>query len=218
MKTQDILQQIDSALEEWRAFSTGAFRDDCSDRPEEDAVKVTTRLASTIKRFAPSNSMYVESLDKVLETKGHSYIYQKPLVGILTALRSEYELGYFARVEELIHAETFSDFLDMAQHLLSNGYKDAAAVIAGSTLEQHLRELCNRNGLQVTSNGKPKKADTMNSELAGSSVYSKLDQKNVTSWLGLRNNAAHGNYASYTTDQVQLLIDATRNFFARHPA
>lgn len=40
-----------------------------------------------------------------------------------------------------------SEFLDMSQHLNEAGYKDAAAVIAGSTLESHLKELAVKNGI-----------------------------------------------------------------------
>ena len=34
--------------------------------------------------------------------------------------------------------------------------------------------------------------DKMNSDLCGASIYEKLDQKNITAWLDLRNKAAHG--------------------------
>ena len=59
---------------------------------------------------------------------------------------------------------------------------------------------------------------TLNSELAAKDVYSKLDQKSVTAWLDLRNKAAHGHYADYTTEQVSLLLQSVRNFIARLPA
>ena len=50
----------------------------------------------------------------------------------------------------LAHAEVFADFLEMAQHLLDVGYKDAAAVIAGSALEAHLRQLAVKTGVDTT--------------------------------------------------------------------
>lgn len=111
----------------------------------------------------------------------------------------------------------------MASYLCGTNYKDAAAVIAGSTLEAHIRQLCIKSGIPIeitTSSGdlKPKKADLMNSELAKANVYSKVDQKNVTAWLGLRNDAAHGNYNAYTKEQVALMIDNIRNFITRNPA
>ena len=97
----------------------------------------------------------------------------------------------------------------MAQHLLNEGYKDAAAVIAGSSLEAHLRQLCQKSGISTEVIGgastTPKKADRLNSDLAAAASYSKLDQKNVTAWLDLRNKAAHGKYAEYKAPQVNLL-------------
>jgi hypothetical protein len=62
------------------------------------------------------------------------------------------------------------------------------------------------------------KSDHMNSDLAKSNAYSKLDQKNVTAWLDLRNKAAHGQYNEYNADQVVLLISAIREFVTRNPA
>ena len=106
----------------------------------------------------------------------------------------------------------------MAQYLLDSGYKDAAAVIAGSTLEAHLRQLCKKVGITTDSGGKPKKADTINSELIKEGAYKKLDQKNVTAWLGLRNSAAHGDYEVYDNMQVNLLISSIRDFITRVPA
>jgi hypothetical protein len=75
-----------------------------------------------------------------------------------------------------------------------------------------------KNGIPIEAGGKPKKAEALNAELAGNTVYSKLEQKNVTSWLGLRNEAAHGNYGSYDAAQVDLMMQSVRDFIARYPA
>jgi hypothetical protein len=61
-----------------------------------------------------------------------------------------------------VAAEVFTDFIEMAEHLLEQGYKDPAAVVAGSVLEEHLRQLCHKNAIDtvtVDSSGKanPKK-------------------------------------------------------------
>jgi hypothetical protein len=89
-----------------------------------------------------------------------------------------------ASLQELIHADMFASFLEMADHLLRSGYKDAAAVIAGSSLEEHLRKVAANHGVDpVDSSGRPKKADLLNSENAAASAYGKLDQKSATAWL-----------------------------------
>jgi len=68
----------------------------------------------------------------------------------------------------------------MADHLLDSGYKDPAAVICGSVLEEHLRQLCIKNNIpiEVKKNGKmkPINADQLNADLAKQNIYSKLDQ------------------------------------------
>jgi len=119
----------------------------------------------------------------------------------------------------IVSAEIFTDFIEMAHHLLTEGYKDPAAVIIGSVLEEHLRQLCIKNEIAFEDirNEKMvnKKADTLNGELANKQVYNKLDQKSITAWLDLRNKAAHGKYSEYNRHQVELLISSVTEFIAR---
>src|SRR5260370_4051184 len=109
----------------------------------------------------------------------------------------------------------------MADHLLCEGYKDPAAVIAGGVLEEHLRKLCQKHTLPINTitpqGNHPKKASLMNDDLARADVYSKLEQKNITAWLDLRNNAAHGKYAEYDAKHVEYLITGLKHFVARYP-
>ena len=122
-------------------------------------------------------------------------------------------------MSNLVHADQFSDFLEMAEGLQTGGYKDAAAVIAGSTLEQHLRNLAIQAGIESQKpDGAPKKADALNAELSAAGIYNKLEQKSVTASLDLRNSAAHGKYDAYDVRQVAALIQGLRDFIARHPA
>jgi len=140
-------------------------------------------------------------------------------LGILGAAKGELEGGWLRTTRGLVSAEIFADFLEMADHLLSEHYKDAAAVVAGSSLEEHLRQLAVVAKIPTTvvkgNDTRPKKADSLNAELATAGVYSKLDQKNITAWLGLRNKAAHGDYAAYDEAQVALLVEGVRQFMAR---
>jgi len=107
----------------------------------------------------------------------------------------------------------------MAEHLLGSGYKDAAAVIAGSTLEGHLRQLAAKTEIPSTDgDGRQLKADRLNADLVKVKAYDKTDQKSVTAWLGLRNNAAHGSYDSYEAGHVGPMIAGIRDFIRRRPA
>ncbi|MBU1223339.1 MAG: hypothetical protein KKA22_00600 [Gammaproteobacteria bacterium] len=140
-------------------------------------------------------------------------------LSILRAIRSEIAGGWLFTVKGLVAAELFSDFLDMAEHLLEQGFKDAAAVMIGSVLEEHLRQLCHRHSVDLNDekDGQlvPRKADRLNAELAKKSVYTSIDQKQITAWLGLRNDAAHGKYGHYTAEQVKQLLSGVMGFMVR---
>jgi hypothetical protein len=201
-----ILKQIDSAFELWSTHRARSKYDDLSDLDDPALrTEISTVVAATLDRLAPANSPYRRSMDHILSSK----------LGALRALRRDYDAGYLGSVQSLVRAEVFADFLEMAEHLLAQGYKDPAAVLAGSVLEEHLRSLCDGRGIPSKASGKPKKADSMNADLASADVYNKLDQKSVTAWLDLRNKAAHGHYDEYTADQVGNMLSGVREFAAR---
>jgi hypothetical protein len=139
-------------------------------------------------------------------------------LGVLRAVREDLAEGNLARLPELIRAEVFSDFLEMAEHLLASGYKDPAAVLGGGVLEEHLRLLCNKHNIPTTVGVKPKKADTMNADLAKAGAYDTNQLKIITAWLGTSNSAAHGDYGKYTDAVVNHYLSGIREFIARFPA
>ncbi len=213
-----ILKQIDDVLKQYENYSprTDQYGDNHSKAGTAEAI---TRLKGAIDRLAVAPSPYRENADALLKQYGVTNSYSvRFLVGILKALRADYVAGYLNTIESLIHADVFADFLEMADHLLSQNYKDPAAVIIGSVLEEHLRKLCAKHGIPTMSGTSAKKADALNAELTAANVYFKLDQKNVTAWLDLRNKAAHGHYAQYAQQQVELLSQSVRDFMTRNPA
>ena len=129
-------------------------------------------------------------------------------IGILKATKDDYENGYLFDTRALIEAEVFDDFLEQAEHLLTQGYFTASAVIAGSVLEDALRKLCIKNG--ITLSAKPK-LDSMNSELAKIGVYNLLKQKQITALADLRNKAAHGQ-GGFTKEDVEDMVRSVRRF------
>ena len=107
----------------------------------------------------------------------------------------------------------------MAEFLLGEGFKDAAAVMAGGVLESHLRQLCIKHGINVLdSTGKPRKAAQFNDDLYKARVYSMVDQKSITAWLDIRNKAAHAKYQEYTKDHISIMILGIKGFIAHRPA
>ena len=203
----DAIAQIDRALALYQQLRGKSQYDDISDLEAKDQDRVRTAMSATLTRLAPPRSVY-------LRTVGG---FPNRIAGSLEALRADYEDGYLASYDGLVRSDVFGDFLEMAEHLLNEGYKDPAAVVVGSVLESHLRALSVAKGIAVKSGEKYVKADRLNSELSKYGKYNKLDQKNVTAWLDLRNKAAHGHYSEYTEEQVKNQLAGVREFMARVP-
>lgn len=183
---------------------------------------IITRVITAIERITTKKSEYYIRVEELLKKKEDDRKKVVHVIGVLEGLYRDLEADYLKSFSEIIHADVFSDYIEMAEYLLEEGYKDPAAVITGSTLEEHLRKLCLKNGIdiEIMSKGKlkPKKADAMNSELAKQGVFSKLEQKSVTAWLDLRNKAAHGKYSEYNDTQVKQMNMGVRDIIIRKPA
>lgn len=214
------LEQIDAALALVDSLFARAEYNDLSDLGDDVLTDARTRCATVVDRIAPPSSEYRAAARKAVDRHEGLNPGQatRELAGVLRALRADIEAGYLRTLQELIHADLFSDFLEMAEHLLENGYKDAAAVLAGGVLEEQLRQLARKQGVPVDHNGKPKTSDRLNADLAAANVISKNDQKSVTAWQAIRNDAAHGNYSAYDLAQVRLTVQSIRDFLSRYPA
>ncbi|MCE7890795.1 MAG: hypothetical protein DYH12_14055 [Sorangiineae bacterium PRO1] len=147
------------------------------------------------------------------------------LHAILTALRRDYEQGQVRTFEELVHAALFDDFEAQAEYLLDEGYLLPATVIAGATLEEHLRQLATKNSIAITmtdAKGKvrPRKAAELNDDLYKAKGYSQPEWRQLQAWLVLRNEAAHGKpeFAGRTDGDIRPMIESIRAFIARYPA
>jgi hypothetical protein len=137
---------------------------------------------------------------------------KKRLGAIFLAAKEDFEGGYLASLKQLVQAEIFDSELEQAKELQKNGYKLAAAVIAGVVLETALRDLCDSNSISLG------KLDTMNAQLAKAGVYNKLQQKRITAIADIRNNAAHGKPDEFTDNDVENMIRDVEGFLLSYLA
>ena len=227
MDNKVFIQQLEDIITDFKQLDQISQYNDFSEYEVFDQVSsLTTRIKSAIVRISGENSEYYKSILKAYDDKHVLYnegLRLRHFIGIVNGLKGDLENDYLKTYKELIHSDIFNDYLEMSEYLLTEGYKDSAAVIGGSTLESHLRTLCVKNGIPTegtNSKGKisHKKADLMNSELNKLDVYTKTYQKQITAWLDLRNNAAHGKYPEYTADEVKLMLSGIRNFMINYIA
>ncbi|GHA63864.1 hypothetical protein GCM10010330_15830 [Streptomyces tendae] len=211
------VEQLDELIEAYAELVKKSKWDDASDLPSESRV-LLHRVGSAINRVTAPNSIQRKQLEFYEDERETSFKLAE-FVGVAEALRDDLKAGWTESFTEQVHADMHGDYLEMAGNLLSSGHKDAAAVIAGTALEVHVRSLCVKHGVGIEdSNGSPKKATTMNADLKKADVYATLQEKQVTAWMDLRNQAAHGNYEKYNLSEVRVLIDGVRGFMLKYPA
>lgn len=219
MNKEFFIKQLDDIITDYNKIKSKAQYDDLSGNTTiEEISTVLTKSKAAIVRIVGDKSEYYKDTDYTLKrTNIHQGTKLRNIIGTITALRSDLENDYLKSFSDIVRSEVFSDYLEMAEYLLSEGYKDPAAVLVGSTLEVHLRELSISNGIDIemkNSKGNlvPKKADLMNSDLAKANIYSSAYQKQIIAWLGIRNSAAHGKYSEYKTEEISLMLQGIRQF------
>ncbi|WP_256959363.1 hypothetical protein [Streptomyces viridochromogenes] len=214
MAIEDMVKQLNELLAKAHKLVDGKTASELNTSMETGLL--ANRLEAAVTRLSVKGSVYREQLKR-----GSGYSDQGRLIHnlkVMLSLRDDLRAGWTETVVELVHADTYSDFLLMADGLFSKGYKDAAAVITGTALEVHVRALCVKNSVPTAVAGRPKKADTMNADLKKAGVYDGLQQKEVTTWMALRNSAAHGDYGDYDHAQVRRFLDGVEAFMKKFPA
>ena len=220
MKDKDFfIKQLNDILSDYNIIKAKAKNKDLSGNTTiEEITTVLTKTKAAIARIVGSKSEYYKDIKATFKrTDINEGVKLLNVIGTVTALRSDLENDYLKSFSDIVQSEVFSDYLEMAEHLLNEGYKDPATVLIGSTLEVHLRELCTSNGIEIKiKNNKgnlvPKKADLINSDLAKAGIYSSAYQKQIIAWLGIRNSAAHGQYSDYKIEEVSLMLQGIRQF------
>lgn len=134
-------------------------------------------------------------------------------MGVLNAANEDFSKGWTWTFKEKLHADVFDDFLEMAEHLKNDGINEAAIVLAGGTLEEHLRQLSGKNNLPVENS-----AAKMNDALWKKGVYSKPTWRHLQGWYDLRTEAAHGTKRTHTDADVEDMIKGIRKFIDQYPA
>ena len=163
--TNTYLEQIEAVLDKYRDLIK---RKQGTNRLENQ--RLITLCRAVVHRVAGPSSIYAADIER----NGADAIIIPRIVGVVVALQADLKAGYLKTVSELIHGEVFGDFLEMGDHLLERGYKDAAAVVTGSTLEAHLRQLCQKFGIQV------EVADSRGNLRAKKAAHGKYDE--YSSW------------------------------------
>ena len=221
--TSKALERIDSVIKyvmndidpAWHTTSDGLTT--YGSLSSRQIAQLSLRMKQTLLDMSPIGSEYWKfAISFQIPFKSDSV---PKLLGALRALREDYANDFLYSFNEMVDAEVFADILEQAEYLLKQDYFGASAVVAGVALESHLRKLAEKNQIPIKSaDGKYVKADSLNGDLLKNQIIDKTMNKAITSWLGIRNDAAHPDAKQIDKGMIELMIAAIRIFIEKHPA
>lgn len=158
-----------------------------------------------------NDSIHFQEFHKYCRSALHIFAVQSQ--SILKAAKEDLEGGYLKKIEDLVSADIFTDFLEMAEYLLEQGYKDPAASLTGAVLEDGLRKIAKNNKIKLKSR---ENIVSLNQKITDAKVYNRLTQKRVQVWNDVRDNADHGNFSAYDSTLVKEMLDGVRGFLEKY--
>lgn len=169
-----------------------------------------------LRVYAGERSAFFVHLEKVRRTAEPKVILWH-VVSALEGFINYVENGLLegVSIQRKAQIDVVSDFLDQANTLL--GSKDvhpaAPTVIIGAALEEFLRNWIEEAGLSL--GGQKPGLDSYAKVLREADLITKQDVKDITSWAGLRNHAAHGEWDEVSDkNRISVMLEGV-NFFMR---
>ena len=204
-----------------------------ADQARDELLRKIDRVIDRL-RTSPNEGSYAFAREFIRQVAGQkSSFYER--MGDLTAWMSDarYETAleiveaYRAYVsdgldgtislERRAQLDTVSDFLAQAQRLLDDRtvHPAAAVFLTGAVVEEFLRAWAQIAGLTI-GNARPG-IDAYAKTLRGADLVTVQDHKDITSWAGLRNHAAHGEWDKVADPQrARLMLEGVNLFMRQH--
>lgn len=177
---------------------------------------VQAQILEFLARFAGPKSAF---FNMAQGSAGQSV--SSTLTSSLDNFKSYVEAGLLEEItpERRAQLDVVSDFLEQAHGLLQAKAVHPAApiVLIGATLEEFLRTWIEGAGLSL---GQRKPSlDAYAQVLLAENLITKQDMKDITAWGGLRNHAAHGEWAEVSDKQrASLMLEGVNLFLRKYGA
>ncbi len=189
--------------------------------PNDSIVGAHAEACEFLRVYAGPKSEFLQTL-KNLNPRNFSEEYAAQMVrSVLKAYLSHVEAGLHQQLspERRAQIDVVSDFLEQAQRLLDTKdiHPAAPIVLIGAALEEFLRNWIEAEELSI-GNQKPG-LDAYAKTLRDRDLITKQDVKDLTSWAGLRNHAAHGEWGEVNDKtRASLMLEGINLFMRKYTA
>lgn len=184
----------------------------------EDGIVAASEAAEFLRIYAGEKSSFYKNASGLDASKFYNSTVLDNMKGILGAFVNHVknDLQQGISLERKVQIDTVSDFLEQAQILLSSSgiHPAAPAMVIGAALEEFLRNWVEEGEIKLLG-----KAGIENYAIAlkEAELIDKQDHKDITSWGGLRNAAAHGKWEEVSNkDRISIMLDGVNLFMRKH--
>lgn len=188
---------------------------------EKLAFGFHAQASEVLRIYAGPKSSFYEAI-KAVRIEPRSELQSWALtatVQILESFRVYLQTGFYQDIppERRAQLEVVSDFLEMAQRLLDNKdvHPASAATLIGATLEEFLRTWVENQHLSL--DGRKPGLEAYSQVLREANLITKQDGKDITSWAGVRNHAAHGEWDEVgDRARIRIMLEGVNLFMRRY--
>ena len=185
---------------------------------KSDGVTALAEAREFLRVYAGEKSAFYKQLNAIDQRWADEYV--KSFVNdVLKAFIRYVENGLLEgiTIQRQAQLDVVSDFLSQAERLLSSNdvHPAAPTVLIGASLEEFLRNWIEEAGLSL-GNKKPG-LEAYATVLREAELITKQDIKDITSWGGLRNHAAHGEWEEVQDKhRVSLMLEGVNLFMRKY--
>lgn len=207
MDSTEIIRHAQSLQQRIRAYAN----DDIGGEPGNAAK---AQVCEFLRTYAGPKSAFLKQAEAAAGWSSHVVT---TLTAVLQAFVEYLQAGLASGIspERKAQLDVVSDILSQANSLLEDErqHPAAAAMLIGASLEEFLRTWVENAALSIGT-AKPS-IDAYCKALRAAEVITKQDVKDITSWAGIRNHAAHGEWDQVSDRaRIHLMLEGV-NLFMR---
>lgn len=207
----EILNRCDTLLQEASSFPR---RIDRRNYHFSNATQLLQKwilsVCNLISTTVPQNNLFYIESQKLLSDENLNdlipYHVTERLTGLLESFRDELQLGLLRKLEYIVMATTFDDFLDHAEHFHRGGKQQESSVLVSVVFEDTLRKIAKKNSIEE----KGMSLETIIDELAKINVITPVKSKRIKGFGAVRNKALHAQWSEFDLRDVGDLIRGTK--------
>lgn len=138
--------------------------------------------------------------------RGIPYQVIQKMHGLLAATHEEWKRGLMLKVEHIVVAEAFDDFLDHAADYHKGNKKIESSILASAVLEDTVKRIARKSGI----NTQGVSLESLIDNLVKVDVFTPVKAKRVKAFAGVRNQALHAEWDKFDIRDVGELVNGTR--------